>query len=335
MNDMLIVKKEFDQGIQGYGVGGCCVRDKNIFYFVAHETESEKHPVIEQAEIKKRIIAFFRDDPEGNRLGIAGFVGFERLMCAAPKKPKAQLVAVDASGKPIIYGAGDKEFEDELMSSPTGPIRGGVRRVRTIGDHVYAVSGRRGVCKRNGEGKWESLCPEIEFETDEDKRDKQTEGWGFDDIDGFSENELYACGGAGDVWRMKDGNWKLLEFPTNQELESICCGGDGKVYIAGRSGTIFVGRDDKWKLLFKGSISLPYRDLVWYEDKLWGSNSYGLWNLVEDEMVPADLEPEIKVCAGHLSVADGVMLMAGGNGAAFREEGKWNLIFNVFQEALQ
>ena len=324
-----------------FGIGSCCVRNKNTFYFISHDTTSEKHPVIEQADIDKRIIIFLREHVEGERLYSRDMRGFERLHCASPLKPKSQLVAIDAMGNPIIFGAGDSDFEEELVSTPTGPIRGGVRNIRTIGDHVYVVSGRRGVCRRVGKEQWESLCPALGFKVEGVKRreqkklDKQTEGWGFDDVGGFSEDEIYACGGSGDVMRYKDGQWKVLEFPSNQQLESICCAGDGNVYIGGQSGSIFMGRDDKWKLLFKGKLSLPFNDLIWYEDKLWGTNSYGLWVLDGDEMVPADITPEIKVCAGHLSAADGVMLLAGSNGAAFREDGKWQLIFNVFHESLQ
>ena len=75
---------------------------------------------------------------------------------------------------------------------------------------------------------------------------------------------------------------------------------------------------------------MPYRDLVWYNDKVWGTNSYGLWSLEDGKMKEVKLDDSIKVCAGHLSVADGVMLLAGANGAAFLEEGTWHLIFNDF-----
>jgi hypothetical protein len=36
----------------------------------------------------------------------------------------------------------------------------------------------------------------------------------------------------------------------------------------------------------------------------------------------------VKVCAGHLSVADGVMLMAGTHGAAVHDGQQWQVIFN-------
>ena len=334
MSKLLIDKNQYDEILLDYGIGSCCVRNKNIFYFIAHDTTSEKHPVIGQEEIEKRIVTFFRDDPEDERLSSEAVMGFGMLYCASPRKPKSQLVAIDGIGRPIIYGAGDGDFEQELGISPSGPTRGSARNIRTIGDHVYVVSGRRGVCRRIGKEQWESLCPKIGFEKTESKLEKQTVGWGFDDISGFSENELYACGGSGDLWRYQNSTWKVLEFPSNQELESICCGGDGNVYIGGQSGSIFVGRDNKWKLLYKGELSLPYKDLIWYDNKLWGTNSYGLWVLDGDKMVPADISPEIKVCAGHLSAADGVMLLAGGNGAAFHENGKWHLIFNVFHDSL-
>ncbi len=36
--------------------------------------------------------------------------------------------------------------------------------------------------------------------------------WGFDDLDGFSEQDMYAVGGAGDVWHYNGEIWIPLWF---------------------------------------------------------------------------------------------------------------------------
>ena len=328
--EVLISKKEYRETFSRFSIDRCAVRDRNIMYFTTHEDNTEHHPVMGQSKIEKALVVFYRDDEKGTRVGAHFYDGFRRLNCAVSKIPKTNVVAVDSSGQAIIFGSGDKAIEREIESSPTGPMRGGTRNLRTIGDYVYLASGLRGVCRRTGVEQWESLCPPAEFKRKASARQKQTENWGFDDIAGFSEDHFYCCGGKGDVWRYKKGNWKQCDFPSNYHLESICCGGDGRVYIGGQTGSLFVGSEDNWELIDKGGLSLPYRDLVWYNDKVWGTNSYGLWSLEDGKMKEVKLDDSIKVCAGHLSVADGVMLLAGANGAAFLEEGTWHLIFNDF-----
>ena len=328
--EVLISKKEYRGAFSRFSIDRCAVRDRNIMYFTTHEIDTEHHPVMEQNQIIKSLVVFYRDEEKGNRLGWTELEGFERLSCAVSRLPNASIVAVDSSGQAMLYGSGVKGVEPKIASSPTGPMRGGSRNVRTIGKYVYLASGLRGVCRRTGVEQWESLCPPAEFKKRAAARQKQTENWGFDDIAGFSEDHFYCCGGKGDVWRYKNGDWKQCDFSSNYYLESICCGDDGRVYIGGQTGSLFVGLEDEWELLDQGGLSLPYRDLVWYDDKVWGTNSYGLWALEDGKMKEVKLEDSIKVCAGSMSVADGVMLLAGANGAAFFADGNWHLIFNDF-----
>ncbi|MCV4592615.1 hypothetical protein OFC51_26410, partial [Escherichia coli] len=65
-------------------------------------------------------------------------------------------------------------------------------------------------------------------------------------VDGFSENDIYAAGGKGDVWNFDGDEWRQIHFPSNMLIESICCGQDGYVYIGAQSGTVFKGRKDQW-----------------------------------------------------------------------------------------
>jgi hypothetical protein len=154
----------------------------------------------------------------------------------------------------------------------------------------------------------------------------------FVDIDGFNEEDMYVVAGRGVVWNLQGKTWKQISFPSNMFLESVCCAGDGYVYIGAQSGTVFRGRDNKWKLVQRGDLTLPFKDLVWHAGQLWGTSDYGLWTLSGDRIRRVDEIPsEIMVSAGNLSVADGMMLMAGTHGAAFHDGEKWQLIFNYYQ----
>jgi hypothetical protein len=110
-------------------------------------------------------------------------------------------------------------------------------------------------------------------------------------------------------------------------LSAVCCGGDGSVYIAA-GNVIYRGQGDRWEKLKTATlISLPIKDLVWYDGELWATNDYGVWVLLENELVDANVPSTVKICAGNLAVQDGVLLVAGYGGAAFKFNGEWTEIF--------
>jgi hypothetical protein len=150
---------------------------------------------------------------------------------------------------------------------------------------------------------------------------------GFQDIDGFTENDLYAVGGQGDVFRFDGILWHHVEFPSNAWISTVCCGGDGNVYISGAEGLTFVGRDNKWKKITDGGLNLGFRDMVWHEDRVWCTNDYGVWTIHNNKLSRPDLPSEIAVCAGHLAVGDEVLLLGGLGGAALLQNGKWENIY--------
>lgn len=157
----------------------------------------------------------------------------------------------------------------------------------------------------------------------------------FHDIDGFSEDDIYCAGSYGVVCHFDGKDWLLKSMPTNVSLQSLCCAGDGFVYVSGMHGATFKGRGDKWKTLYKGShdanplqgMVLGFKDMVWYEDRVWCTSDYGLWTIKDDKLEEADVPDFVRGCSGNLSAADGVLLLAGYGGAAFKENGQWQQIY--------
>lgn len=149
----------------------------------------------------------------------------------------------------------------------------------------------------------------------------------FRDLAGFTEQELYAVGGGGDVWRMVGPVWKQCAFPTNKDMETVCCGGDGNVYVSGQMGTTYMGLGDRWTLVYDGNMSIPFKDMVWYDGRVWCTSDYGLWWIQDGKLVEAQVPPGIKGCSGYLAARDGILLVCGYGGAAFCEDGRWEIIF--------
>lgn len=113
-------------------------------------------------------------------------------------------------------------------------------RLKCINGYTYAVCSGRKIYKRIQPGKWElfAALPELS---------EQQYTMGFDDLDAFSENDMYAVGGCGDIWHFDGANWKQLGFPTNAQLATVTCVPDGQVYVSGEGGSLWVGRNESWK----------------------------------------------------------------------------------------
>lgn len=177
---------------------------------------------------------------------------------------------------------------------------------------------------REGKDDWTWISTDLPY-----KKEDELFSAGFEALDGFSQDDLYAAGGKGDVWNFNGKQWRRIDFPSNLTIETLCCGGDGRVYISGYDGHTFVGRGDTWKKIeSRELISLAFQDMIWYEDRIWCTNDYGVWWIVGDQLVKADIPAFARISAGHLSTRDGVLLLAGFYGAAFLEQGQWHKIFS-------
>lgn len=318
--------EEYAQCLHGFTITDCAVRDRMRFSFAAtrHLTdaaaEQEAKSMESPALRDKRVLPFFRDEPEGQRWSFASLENWDLLAIAGAQHPLNQTVVVDLEGLVFVAGSGVSGMEDPIPSfRQSGPRRGGMRKLRTIGGHVYACGGGRSVGKRLGPNQWLSHTQALPDPSEVGRT-------GFQDIDGFGERDLYAVGGKADVWRFDGSEWSPVSLPTNTWAESVCCAGDGQVYIACHEGLIVAGRGDVWRVIGGGGILTGLRDIVWYEDRVWCTNDYGIWQIHEGKLAPAEVPPFVTACAGHLDAQDGVLLVAGLGGAAFKEEGAWQSI---------
>lgn len=322
----MISNENFAKRILGYNITDCVVRRRDFFYFIAREDYTQWTDWKDQGDspseksLYKRIITFIKNKEPERQWGHGRLRGFDRLTCGVSDHPKEQFIAGSMTGQIYVLGGGD----DEIENGVSGNLRGILADFRNIDGDLYVAGSGRVAGVRQGKNSWKWLTPEIPF-------DMSTEALsaGFDVIDGFSRTDLYAAGGKGDVWHCDGTSWRRVDFPSNVTIEAMCCGADGRVYISGYEGLSFVGRGDTWKPIKRREIiPLGFKDLVWYEDRVWCTNDNGVWWIVNDEIVPADIPAFAKVSSGNLSVRDGVLLLAGFYGAAFLENGQWHEIFS-------
>ena len=334
---MQLTEAEFRKRFDGYAITDCAILRKGQYYFVSRNiVESERAGPTAEATVTKRLGWYFPNAPEGSRVHDMEFEGYQTLQVGPSKVNEDRMVCVSFDGGVTSTGGGgedDDEDEEEIPRSKMGPRRGTIERIRTIDDALYACGSSHSVCVRRGRNSWESLCLNLPIPTIADFDDvTRSNNMAFVDIDGFSPNDIYVIAGKGIVWHFDGSKWSRIPFPSNMDVYSLCCAGDGFVYIGAQSGTIFRGRNNEWTLLIREMLTLPFKDIVWHAGKVWLTSDYGLWNLIDGKLVEADLpSSDIKVCAGNLSVGDGEMLMAGTHGAAVHDGTEWKLIFHRLQ----
>lgn len=319
---MLIDKANYKRCFSGFTLTGCAVRSREIFYFITLSEDDSDGPDCDRLT---RVNVCFAAKPMEERWRLITYRGMSRFQATVAPLPIVQLVGADLGGQVASFGSGTKAHESPIPCGPQGPIRGGVRRLRTIEGKVHVSSGYRGLARRDGISEWVSLCDKLEF--------VPTDGpsvYGFEDFDAFSADDIYCAGGKGDVWHRSDKGWTQLDFPSKQGLSAVCCGGDGFVYIGGDGGSVWKGRNNDWRLIHSDNMTLPFNDMVWYLDRVYCTSDYGLWEIKGDRLSQASVPDDIKVCSGNLDVADGVMLLAGVYGAALLEGNVWKHIYDSF-----
>jgi hypothetical protein len=322
--NLILNQENYDAMFKGFQITDCVVRKKDLVYFVLQPIEEEAR---EDEVLQTRLIQCVERQglqPWGNQ----PLPHFSKFLAGVSHSPTEQFVGVSSTGFVFATGSGDAGVEDDLkgvhsrqLQAANAPrdaflLRGGISKLRTIAGRVWGVGGGRTVIDRVGKNNWN-------YHTSLPKPTSFLDPDGFEDIDGFAEDDIYAVGGDGDVWHFDGKKWRQVSFPSNMQLESICCAGDGHVYIGAESGSVFKGRGNTWKLIERGNMALPFRDMVWFQDAVWCTSDYGLWNIRKDSVLPADVPSTVKVCAGNLSVGDGVMLLAGVYGAAIHDGTAW------------
>ncbi|MDD3482695.1 hypothetical protein [Azovibrio restrictus] len=312
----MISRHLYRECFEGYVIVDCAVRERLAFSFLLSQLQDEG----EETEPNKRLVTYFLDDED---VGWGGYFGFPLSKIAVAQKPLAQTVLVSFDCAVAALGSGANGMEQPIPRGKNGAVDTSVHALTTIDGYVYAVGPWRSVARRVGPNQWESVADRQGCMPSPKPNSWGSTNTGFDAIDAFSAEDIYCAGGEGDVWRFDGRCWHMCPMPTNLLMESICCAGDGFVYIGLLGGGIVKGRENSWQVIHEAQMTLPFKDLVWYAGKVWATSDHGLWVIENDRVVEAEVPAEIKACSGNLSVGDGVMLLAGGYGAAVFDGKNW------------
>lgn len=210
--------------------------------------------------------------------------------------------------------AGD--VEEEIDPSDEGPKRRGhIRDLRVIGEYAYVSGMSRQVYRREGPGVWSrqdsgTVLPRGAIELA-----------GFNAIDGLSEDDIYAVGFGGEIWRRYQGNWRRLESPTDVVLHRIRVIAPDLVYISGQGGVLLRGFGDSWEVIPHEATEADLWGMEWYRERLYVACDDGMFVLSpDDDLQQIDLGLGEPWTCRHLHANDGVMWSFGPKHLAWTED---------------
>ena len=329
---MIFTKETHKQIFDGFMRRGCVIRslDRQVYLLVEDNDEKIKggelpsywfvYTFNEQEDPNKRLYATQRihlDDPK---------ISYSHIF--------NETIGVDLHGEIFsIDASGNDREEDRLPLELNGSeLRAFYTDVKTVGDSMYAIGVPHLLYKRNGVNDWENISESIPLVQEYVDGKLQGKIFGWRDLDGFSEQDIYLAGGEGEIWHYDGSDFKQCDFPSNERVRNVCCAGDGYVYIGGKRGRLWKGKNDTWELVSEKEFSVIWRDIAWFKGRLFLGSDYGLWEFKDSEVIRAEVPDQVLTCSGSLSICPEkkYLLTAGNNGASMYDGKEWTVLFDRF-----
>jgi hypothetical protein len=307
--------------IDGFDIIDLAVQDINVIQIAARKKLPHREAsLMFDSEIPTRIITLFTDRPEGNNCGYQQLEGMPFPVLGVSRapfpRPSGLLACNSMDGDVWPRGSGyDGPLEQIAPNQQPRP-----ERLKCINGFTYSIGGWRKIYKRIAIGHWVKLdqgFPEIT---------QYTNSLGFKDLDAFSESDMYAVGGDGDVWHFNGTRWEQMGFPSNVQLGTVTCAGDGKVYITGEGGSMWAGSKSTWKLVHEAESSVLWNDVLWFQEKLWLASDYHLRQWNGKEMVTVEQAGQQVNIWGHMDAYDGVLAVASPNYVMSFDGAQWRTL---------
>lgn len=270
---------KYDEYIGNYNIFDCVVSKKLIGVLTR-----EKDKPLSEIKFNKFVILRINADSEESRYNafynLQDFPNMKGCVAPHPNNPGFVLTSSDAQVffKGVIEDSEVSDFEDDITKDN---IR--INNIKFISGNSYAVTAMREVFRRDDINQWTNISKEI----CEDKklRERNYEMGGFNDIDGFSSNDIYAAGDDGDCWHYDGHKWANIDLPINTDIGTVCCADDGYVYLGGSMETIVKGKKDKWEIVQSKQSNYSIRKIVNFKNEIYISSVNGLSILSDEKLL--------------------------------------------------
>ncbi|MFC1660897.1 hypothetical protein ACFL3S_05505 [Gemmatimonadota bacterium] len=183
-------------------------------------------------------------------------------------------------GRVMVGRAG--HWQEETIEGPQ--THGFLCDAQVVGQTVVAVGMDRQVYRRSEAGRWQSIHEGILDQSLD--VDVVT---GFRSIDGGRSGDLYAVGLRGEIGWYHNGDWGLIEAPTNVILEQVRVSRNGRAMAVGQAGTILAGSGRTWRVVEQTATEESFWGLEWFNGSFYLATQTGLFRFLDnDELEPLD-----------------------------------------------
>ncbi len=325
---MIFTKEVWEKALEGYLIVGCAIRNCNRQIYLLVEDTGDKDIGFDYYP-RTRFLFTYNDETDPLERYFYLDSGEYDIAKIAYNPNGNETIAVDLDGHIYSHTAGnDRDEIDHPYALKDTELVAVPSNIATIGESMYTVSIPHRLHKRIGINQWQDLSQNLPLPEGFIKEKDTTYGW--DDLDGFSETDMYMVGGEGDVWHYDGKKIRQCDFPSNELVENVCCAGDGYVYIGGNNGRLWRGKKDSWQLLSKHEFVMAWKNIAWFKGRLFLGSDYGLWEWIDNKVVSAQVPAQVKNCSGAISVSadKSLLLTAGQNGASLFDGEKWEVLFD-------
>lgn len=292
-----IWKKTFKDKV----LSDCALREHRMIYLCGRDRALMEDPNTDPYDAIPTILIAIYVDMEDIVTHPYGTFGFDLSIFSSvgvSRKPLPQGLISCQSENGCVWPMGGGDWPVEYINEGEWPAY----KLKCVLDYCYAIGVCREVYKRVEMGKWIKL----------DKGIGNNKSLAFKDIDAFTEKDMYAVGGDGEVWHYDGDSWEQYKFPSTEQLSTVVCALDGNVYIGGKDGNVWKGRENSWQKVYDGNFTVMWNEMRWFEDQLWLCSDYMLRILGNGELiVPQDAHGNQIVLEGHIDAYDGILAIVG------------------------
>ena len=298
-----------------YELSGCAVRRRSIISFWGQKWDNPDPLDVRPT----RVFFFYPEKPEESRWGFREPAETRGFRGCAVTVPEERWVFVADDGEVYVVGGGVDAFEDPISSRPATFFS----NVKSIRGRAVAVGPRRTVFIRDAPDTWRQISAGLLPQAGRISLDSS----GFSDIDGFSEADMYACGGRGDLWHFDGSLWTQVDVPTNDNLWRLCCASNGSVYVITGRRAVLVGRNQSWSMVNQDVTDEVLESIVDYQGRVMVSTQSALFEVVGGAFQAALLgEMPSMASRSFLAGGDGILLVAGSRDACSFDGTSWSVI---------
>lgn len=215
-----------------------------------------------------------------------------------------------------IVEVGDDTTIHKIPTADTGSGQkyGYLADIRVIGSQLFVCGYRRQVYVRDGK-RWRLISKEI-------LDDRKKGPWiGFESIDGYGPEDLYAVGDEGEIWHYNGQKWDSCESPTNANLSCVRRIGSD-LWACGDQGSVLKLVDGAWAMVYDGQTpSYSWWSIEGYADKVFLSGDSFL-GVVDGDKI-SEVRTPCRPTTGSLHAKDGILWSVGERHIFSFDGAKW------------